>query len=134
MDELIKTIINQTKILFANIETTLDSIDEGQFYNTEICDWTLGEQIYHMLHSLDQWFINPNCYNEPSIAQHNTAENVQLNKQELIEFYSSIKSKISNYLEHLDPKEVTNNPPDCRYNRLTLVLGQYRHLICTTSA
>jgi hypothetical protein len=62
MNELMKTIIEQTQILFANIETTLDSIEDSQLYDTDICYWPLGEQIYHMLHSLDQWFINPNRY------------------------------------------------------------------------
>jgi DinB superfamily len=129
MNELMKTITEQTQILFANVETTLNSIEDDQLYNTNICDWPLAEQIYHMLHSFDQWFINPNNYKEPDILQRKTDEGRKLSKLELIEFYDSIKVKISSYLEHLKGESLSSQPPDCQFNRLALMLGQYRHLM-----
>jgi hypothetical protein len=129
MNELMKTITEQTQILFANVETTMNSIEDDQLYNTNICDWPLGEQIYHMLHSFDQWFINPNNYKEPAISQKKTAEGRKLSKSELIEFCGSIKVKISSYLEYLKGESLSSRPPDCQFNRLALVLGQYRHLM-----
>jgi len=68
-NQLIHIIKAQTDILFANAEETLKSIEDPQLNNKTICDWTLGEQIYHMLHSLDQWFINPNQYEETPYAK-----------------------------------------------------------------
>lgn len=128
MNQLLKTIVEQTQILFANVETTLDSIEDSQLYDINICDWTLGEQIYHMLHSFDQWFINPNRY-EPAIPYQKVTQDRKLARSELIEFYSSIKLKISSYLEHLKVGDLATQPPECEFNRLALVLGQYRHLM-----
>jgi hypothetical protein len=67
MSEILTEIIRkQTHILFDNIKETLDS------YNTDLIQeqnnlWPIWKQFYHMLHSLDEWFINPLDFREPAI-------------------------------------------------------------------
>ena len=66
MNELISLITRQTIILFANVEETMKAIDERQLDKAGSWGWPLGEQLYHLLHSLDLWFINPYDYTEPA--------------------------------------------------------------------
>ena len=107
MKELILLIMNQTTILFENIEETIDAIDETQLDKDGSWEWPLGEQIYHLLHSLDQWFINPYDYEEPTFTGIGTSSsdgkiNQKLYKSELVAYYTSIKAKITHYLCTLD--------------------------------
>lgn len=34
-----------------------------------LCEMPLWKHIYHMLHSLDQWYINPRVYIQPSFHE-----------------------------------------------------------------
>jgi len=126
---MISIIIDQTKILYANVEETINSIEEAKLYDANICDWPLGEQLYHMLHSMDQWFINPNHYEESKIALLKKDTDKRLSKSELIEYYNSIKAKVSKYLKELSIESLGEQPPDCQFTKLALILGQYRHLM-----
>jgi len=127
-DELVAIINAQTQILFINAEDTIGGIDEDQLYDTSICDWHLGEQVYHALHSLDQWFINPNAYEEPPAARRK-AEAGRLSKTELLTYYRYVRAKISAYLKKLDDEMLAERPPGCQFTRLALVLGQQRHFM-----
>jgi hypothetical protein len=126
-EDLVSTIIAQTKILFLNLEGTLNSLEENQLYDEKICDWPLGEQIFHTLGSLDQWFINPNNYHEAPAIRKRKSE--RLTKSDLMDYYNSIRGKIVDYLESLSIGSLIESPQDCRFNRLALILGQYRHLM-----
>jgi hypothetical protein len=125
--EIKSTLTAQTEILFTNIDETLNAIDETQLYDEKICDWPLGEQVYHLLRSLDQYFINPNNYREAPIAL--KKNNTRLSKSDLMEYRDSIKTKITHYLESTEIELLSEYPQDCQFNRLTLILGQYRHLM-----
>lgn len=125
--EIISTIMTQTEILFLNLDETLNALEETQLYDTKICDWPLGEQIYHTLHSLEWWLINPTDYIE--VPADLRKQNKRLSKIELLDYLNSIKFKIKGYLESLSAELLTGYPPGCPFNRLTLILGQYRHLM-----
>jgi len=127
-DELVGIIDEQTQLLFVNAEDTLNAIEEGQLYDTAICDWPLGEQAYHALHSLDQWFINPNNYEEPPDTRRKT-EARRLSKTDLMNYYRCIRAKIAAYLKKLDNEMLAERPPGCQFTRLALVLGQHRHFM-----
>ena len=127
-DDLTRIIDAQTQVLFVNLEDTLGAITEGQLYDASICDWPLGEQVYHLLHSLDQWFINPYDYEEPPAAKRK-AEAGKLSRDELFTFYRYIKAKIAIYLKKLDDEMLAEKPPGCPHTRLALVLGQHRHFM-----
>jgi len=127
-DELVAIIDGQTQILFVNAEDTLNAIGEEQLYDTAICDWPLGEQVYHALHSLDQWFINPNSYEEPPVAARK-AEAGRLSKTELFNYYRYVRAKIGVYIKKLDDEMLAERPPGCQFTRLALALGQHRHFM-----
>lgn len=127
-DELTGIIDAQTQILFVNAEDTLNAIEEDQLYDTAICDWPLGEQVYHALHSLDQWFVNPNDFEEPPIARRKV-EAGTLSKTKLQNYYHYIRARTSIYLKKLDDEMLAERPPGCQFTRLALILGQHRHFM-----
>lgn len=132
-EELSRIIREQTGILFSNIQETFNSVKEAQMDDI-VCEWPLWKHFYHMLHSLDQWFINPYNYIEPDFHEenmnslHEPSAN-SLSKSELIQYYAEIKMKIDNYLEELKDELLSSCPENCKYTRLTLILAQYRHLM-----
>jgi hypothetical protein len=128
-DNLISIISEQTQILYSNIESIFDVITERDLYDTNICDWPLGEQIYHILHSLDQWFINPNQYQEPKPYLIKKGVRGEWSKADLFGYYLSIKNKIGLYIENLGSDSLTEKPADCNFTRLALIMGQYRHFM-----
>ena len=125
-DNLRDVLIDQTDILLENIENTIAEINESQLYDKNICHWELGAQIFHFLHSLDKWFINPAIYEEDHYFP---ADKTRYSKDELFEYFVYIKIKVSNYLKELDSNSLINNPSVCQFNKMTLILGQYRHLM-----
>jgi hypothetical protein len=125
-DNLRNVLIDQTDILFENIEDTIAEINESQLYDKNICNWELGYQIFHFLHSLDKWFINPAEYKEQEFI---SVDKNNYSKNELLEYFAFIKMKIFNYLKELNTDSLESSPAGCQFNKLTLILGQYRHLM-----
>lgn len=66
-DVLIHTIIEHTKVMFYNFSITLKTCD----MDTILCDMPIWKHVYHTLHSLDQWYINPEVYTEPDFHEPN---------------------------------------------------------------
>ena len=59
---LVKEMADQTEVLLRNVGTTLRTCQPGR----SLYGQPMWKHVYHMLHSLDQWFINPMKYDEPS--------------------------------------------------------------------
>lgn len=129
--ELVDIITKQTEIMLYNVDITLHTCD----LDVIVCEMPIWKHLYHSLHSLDRWFINPDKYDEPSFHEPNLnsldipSENV-LFREELIQYFNEIKSKINLYLKGLTDDMLSEKPEGCEYTRLALVLGQYRHLMC----
>lgn len=51
-------IAEQTKRALWEIKNVIDCVPDS-LWNKEYCDMPLWKHIYHTLHSLDLWFINP---------------------------------------------------------------------------
>ena len=106
-EELRHILIAQTEILLKNVEDTIEAVRDSQLSDGEICEWTPGKQLYHLLRSMDQWFINPNGFEEPAgkgrrLAGLDAPKKTKLSKAELTEYCETIKAKILSYLEKLD--------------------------------
>ncbi len=130
---LASIIKEQTDILFLNLQETFNSVNESQM-NEIICEYPLWKHFYHLLHSLDQWFINPFLYDEPEFHEDglnslDVASSTSLSKTELINYYEGIKMKIAKYLAELTDESLAEFPESCKYERLTLILAQSRHLM-----
>ena len=63
-NDLVEMIKRQTNVLFQNIQSTFDEVTDIQIV-PEFSDMPIAKHVYHMLHSLDQWFINPYIFEEP---------------------------------------------------------------------
>ncbi|MDF2505375.1 hypothetical protein [Clostridium sp.] len=129
--QLVDTIIEQTDIMFSNMNITLQTCD----LNAIVCEMPIWKHLYHTLHSLDRWFINPEIYDEPSFHEENLnsldiKSDGTLTKEELSNYFDGIKIKINKYLNKLTDDMLYKKPDGCKYTRLALVLGQYRHFMC----
>ena len=129
--QLVDTIIKQTEIMFYNMNTTLQTCS----LNANVCEMPIWKHLYHTLHSLDRWFINPESYSEPSFHEENLnsldiISDRILTKEVLVSYFEGIKVKINKYLSELTDDMLYEKPQRCECTRLALVLGQYRHLMC----
>lgn len=128
--KLVDNIMNQTKTLLFNLKITLHTCE----MNDVLFKVPIWQRLYYNMHSLDQWFINPECYCEPSFHESGLnsldvpSEKV-LNRIELKIYFDEIENKIMEYLNQLDDNMLAEKPENCSYTRLELILGQYRHLM-----
>lgn len=95
----------------------------------------MWKYIYHMLYSMDRWYINPKDenYKEPTFHMETLADlNVVpkdefLTRKQLMEYFKGIKKKIKMYNEKLTDSDLSTSPTDCELSRFRLILGQFRH-------
>jgi hypothetical protein len=130
---LVEIIIQQTDILLQNLQLTLNEITDVDKI-PELSDMPLWKHLYHLLHSLDQWFINPSIYEEPDFHKDKMnslliSSEESLSKEELQYYFDNVKKKIDRYLEGLHEEELGGNPHNCNFSKLALILAQYRHLM-----
>lgn len=95
----------------------------------------MWKYVYHMLYSMDRWFINPydSTYQNPDFHTEDLAnlnvipDKECIEKQQLVNYFLSIQSKIETYIEHLQDEELVEQPQGCDMSKFRLILGQYRH-------
>ena len=118
--------------MFYNFSITLKTCDMDSI----LCDMPIWKHVYHTLHSLDQWYINPEIYTEPDFHEPklNSLDDYDnqkvLSRELLIDYFETIKKKIMEYLNSLSDEDLYEKPEGCEYNRLSLILGQFRHFHC----
>ncbi len=122
----------QTKRALWEVENVVDCIPDD-IWNTPYCNMPLYKHVYHMLHSLDQWFINPRRYAEPvfhipNLNNLDTVTDMALTREELRAYFSQVREKIVCYLENLTEEQLLVRPEGCEWTRFTLMLAQHRHL------
>ena len=124
----------QTQRALWEVKNVIDCIPD-ELWNIYYCTMPLWKHVYHMIHSLDLWFINPKDvnYTEPSIHEKDlnnldVVSQKQLSRDEIMDYYSQITYKITLYVENLRDSELLQNPERCEYTRFTLILSQFRHL------
>ena len=116
------------------VKNVIDCIPD-ELWNKEYCQMPCYKHIYHMLHSLDLWYINPRDqnYQEPPMHEKDlnnldAVSNKVLSREEINSYYFSIEKKIQNYVAQLTDEHLLEYPNDCEYTRFTLILAQFRHL------
>jgi hypothetical protein len=123
-------IINDMNVVFHNIRACLLTCD----MDAEFAGLSIWKHVYHTLHSLDRWYINPEIYTEPPFHQPNLnsmcykPDGLVLSKDMLLKYYEEIKAKIYDYLDSLDDEMLLQIPEKCESDRMTLILAQLRHL------
>lgn len=125
---LVDEITEQTKIFFHNIETCLNTCNMDYVFS----GMPIWKHVYHTLHSIDRWFINPEQYEEPPFHEPDLnslyvkSEKV-LTKTELLAYFETVRTKIMDYLCTMTDDKLCEKPDNCEYTRIALILGQYRH-------
>lgn len=113
-------------------ENMMQCIEDSGCWDEEFCGSPVWKHVYHTLHSLDQWFTNPNIYEEPSF--HKEGQNSLDVKSEesvsgetLFSFLHGIKGRINAYLGGLDDDslaECENGDSRTRFERISM---QFKH-------
>lgn len=133
-DNLIKIIEEQTNRALWEVRNIIDCVPDN-LWNKEYCKMPCWKHIYHMLHSLDLWYLNPRDKNfqEPPIHEKdlNNLDIVSskvLSRKEINSYLICIEKKIQIYVSSLTDKQLLEYPTDCDYCKFTLILAQFRHL------
>lgn len=133
-DTLIEIIQEQTSKALWEVQNVIDCVPD-ELWNRNYCDMPCWKHIYHMLHSLDLWYINPKDINfqEPTMHERdlNNLDIVStkvLSRKEIDAYFSSIKEKIKLYVSELTDEQLLEYPVNCDYCKFTLILAQFRHL------
>ena len=131
---LIEIIKEQTDRALWEVKNVIDCISD-ELWNRQYCDMPCWKHVYHMLHSLDQWFINPKDEHlkEPAIHERglndlNIVSDKILSRNDIASYFTGIEEKIRDYLFKLTETQLLEYPPNCEYCRFTLILAQFRHL------
>jgi hypothetical protein len=125
----VTNIKNYMNVVFRNVRDCLLTYD----MNAEFSGLPIWKHVYHMLHSMDRWFINPEIYTEPPFHKPDLdnmnvkPDDFALSKNDLLEYFEGIKTKIFDYLDSLDDEMLLQIPEKCDSDRMTLILSQFRH-------
>lgn len=141
MDEIVRQIKNQQEINFLNVRDQILNADLNVVFDNE----NHSRYIFHYLHSLDRFFINPCDYVYEGEKLFGISENlsiinpnhqgyvdnpsIAISQKQLLDYFEYVKAKIDSYFETLTEKSLLEKPKDCEYPRLELILSQFRHLM-----
>ena len=140
MNEIIGIIKDQTNILFVNMYEQINRAD----LSCMIDNVNNSRFLFHMIHSMDKYFINPFDYDysyvysligieeKYSIISESRdgyipAEGYVIPREKLIEYMDYVKDKINKYLSELSDEDLSEKPDKCQYTRIQMILAQYRH-------
>lgn len=137
-----KVIANQTEILLKNINIAIKNAD----LESELDDLNTSRFLFHTLHSLDKWFINPASYKYDANSSGGISECLSVTASSELDFSPAVGTviprknlekygtfvteKIREYVKNLTDDKLCEKPEGCKFSRLELILGQFRHVMC----
>lgn len=127
--EIIK---DETNRALWEVENIIACIPD-ELWDKSYCEMPLWKHIYHMPHSLDQWYINPRVYIQPSFHEKDlnnldVQSNKRLTREDIGRYFDMLKRKITDYNDELTDNILLQKPEKCEWTRFTLILAQHRHL------
>ena len=133
-DNYLDIIRDQTERALWEVGNIINCIPDSLWRKCYCC-MPMWKHVYHMLHSLDLWLINPrdNDFREPPFHEQDlnnldVPSEKELSKDELVDYYVNTKMKILDYFYDLPEGALLQTPSGCEYTRFTLILAQHRHL------
>ena len=95
----------------------------------------MWKYLYHMLFSMDRWYINPADpdYMPPSFHTAGlndlnvVPDSELLTRSMLTAYYERIRDKLLQYTDTLQDSVLTETPAGCDMSAFLLILGQFRH-------
>lgn len=114
------------------VKNVMDCVPE-EMWERNYCEMPVWKHVYHMLHSLDRWYINPDCYEEPGFHKPDlnnldVFSEGTLTRNVINNYYEAIFNKIRSYNNSLADSDLLKRPDNCKWTRFTLILSQYRHM------
>ena len=140
MNDIVRIIKEQTDVLFINMDDQINGADLSC-----IIDHVSNSRfLFHMIHSMDKYFINPFDYDYSEVYRiigiderysiisesregYISDESYVIPREKLIAYMNYVKDKINKYLSQLRDEELSEKPDNCPYTRLQMILAQYRH-------
>ena len=139
MEEIIQQIKNQQEINFINMKEQIEMADLEAVFDEE----NNSRYIFHYLHSMDRFFINPMNYVYEGEKLFGIPENLSvidsrregyvadksivISRRQLLDYLDYVREKINSYFETLSSAELLQKAEGCEYSRLELILAQFRH-------
>ena len=136
---LVNIIAEQTQILFKNLDDQINGAELASLLENV----NNSRYLFHMIHSMDKYFINPYMYtyeaqqaggiveNYSIISQsrdgYSPDEGFVIPRETLAAYLAYVKQKVMSYIENLTDDELSEKPENCPHTKLALILGQYRH-------
>lgn len=131
---LTQIVEEQTRRALWEVRNVIDCVPDG-LWNREYCAMPCWKHIYHMLYSLDLWYINPRDpdFKEPVIHERglndlDAVSSKRLTREEINAYFPAVEAKILAYISRLTDAQLLEYPPHCEYCRFTLIPAQFRHL------
>ncbi len=141
MEEIIRQIKKQQEINFINVKDQIRIADLEIPVDAE----NNSRYIFHYLHSLDKFFINPIEYVYEGETLFGIPEylsvvdskregyekdaSIVISRDQLLDYFEYVEKKITAYFEVLTAQDLLQKPEGGEYTRLEIILGQFRHLM-----
>ncbi len=128
----VDTIKDQTDRALWSVRNVIDCIPD-EMWDRLYCGMPLWKHVYHMLHSLDAWYINPGNYREPYFHEKDlnnldvTTEK-RLSRELIMDYFHMVETKIREYDSGLTEDILLHKPENCEWTGFALIMGQHRHL------
>ena len=102
----------QTRRALWEVKNVISCIPD-ELWNKNYCEMPCWKHVYHMLHSLDLWYINPRdrYFKEPDIHEKDlnnldVVSSKNLTRKEIDSYFSGIVGKILAYLSELTDEQL----------------------------
>lgn len=127
-------IVEMTVRALWEVQNTMDCIPD-ESWDRQYGGIPIWRYLYHALHRLDQWFVNPGDpgfieppIHRPGLDDLRAPAAARLTRRETEAYFSTIKARLALYLTSLHDEDLLQRPENCSWTRFTLILAQYRQL------
>ena len=134
MHALCDDLREQTERALWELGNVIDCLND-ELWDAVYCGAPAWKHAYHTLHSLDQWYINPNEYVQPIFhvdglndLDRETPPEQRLTHGQLRAYLAEISAKLRAYLDGLTDEALAECPTGCERTRMSLIVAQMRHL------
>ena len=127
-------IVEMTVRALWEVQNTMDCIPD-ESWDRQYGGIPIWRYLYHALHRLDQWFVNPGDpgfieppIHRPGLDDLRAPAAARLTRRETEAYFSTIKARLALYLTSLHDEDLLQRPENCSWTRFTLILAHYRQL------
>ncbi len=133
-DPLVALLTVQTERTLWEARNVMRCAADSGLWEAVYCDMPVWRHVYHMLHSLDQWYMSPEHYAEPLIHVDGlndldrAVEAPAFSLAQMEEYLTAITAKLRAYLAAMPDAALEASPDSRPFARLALIVAAIRHL------